>query len=184
MYLALPSLLVVAGCSREAPDPLTLTGPSSVVSPQAQRASVERGRFTAFPAPLPVDAPCVDSENPITMIGPWSGWYQRAQTPGGHVHRTEHIDWSGVTLEAMDGRTWTPGPGAHESFSFNQPATPGDLGESAYTVTHNLRARFLSQDGDSDLQVWHTIQIVRGPDLEFKVFKVVLPFRAFCIGPQ
>lgn len=145
-------------------------------------AFTERGTFTV-PAPpaASVIAPCVDDE-PLQVLGTWSGWFRLSETPSGHVHLTEHIDWSDVTLRATDGRTWTPGPGAHESFSFNDPATSADLGERAYTVMHNLRARFNSADGDSDLQVWHTIHVVLGPDLELRVLRVVLPFQGKCVG--
>lgn len=180
LLLALTGLSACEGAPPTAPQLEQLAVPASAAP--ASAAFVERGRFTDFPPPLPVNAPCVDNENPITMMGPWTGWYQLAQTARGHVHITEHIDWAGVTLVAMDGRTWKPGPGAHESFNFNLPATDDDSGETANTVMHNLRARFNSQDGDSDLQVWHTIHVVRGPDLEFRVLKMVLPFEAFCIG--
>lgn len=147
----------------------------------ANGAHTEKGTFSMPAPPARVDAPCVDDEL-LAVTGNWTGWFRLTQTPGGHVHLTEHIDWSDVTLVAMDGRTWKPGPGAHESFSFNQPATNQDLGESAYTVMHNLRARFNSQDGDSDLRVWHTIHAVLGPDLEIRVLRIVLPFVGECIG--
>lgn len=173
---------LVAACDAGTPaaprdDPLDV----EAIPAAANAAFVAHGTFTD-PGPFPpVNAPCVDNEL-IAVTGTWSGWFRVAQTARGHLHITEHVDWSDVTLVATDGRTWKPGPGAHESFSLNLPATGADLGESAYNVMHNLRARFNSQDGDSDLQVWHTIHQVLGPDLEFRVFKIVLPFEGKCIG--
>ena len=143
-------------------------------------AFTDRGTFTVFPPPLPVNAPCVDPDNPLRMIGSWSGWDRVVQTAGGRLHVTEHIDWSDVILRAEDGRIWAPGPGAHESFSLIFEETPDGFVER--NIMHNLRARFNSLDGDSDLQVWHTIHIVRGPDHEIRVSRIVLPFEAKCIG--
>lgn len=166
-----------AGDSPAGPPVDSIAGPA-----HANRADVEKGTFSQpVPPAAIVNAPCVD-DDPLAVTGTWNGWYRVAQTARGHLHVTEHIDWSEVTLVAADGRTWKPGPGAHESFSRNLPATGEDLGESAYTEMHNLRARFDSQDGDADLRVWHTIHIVLGPDLELRIMKVVLPFVGECIG--
>lgn len=180
---ALAAIFLTACALSVACDATEPTGPEDTVADPAlsNGAFIEHGTIDEAAPPAVVDAPCVDDE-PLAVTGRWKGWFRLALTNGGHVHLTEHIDWSEVTLVATDGRTWKPGPGAHESFSFNLPATNADLGESAYMTMHNLRARFDSQDGDSDLRVWHTIHVVLGPDLEFRIQKIVLPFVGECIG--
>lgn len=164
------------------PDAAAMTTLAPDAPAVAMAATTERGTFTVFPPPLPVIAACVDEDNPLRMLGSWSGWFTQTLTPGGHLHITEHIDWSDVKIIAADGRMWVPGPGAHESFSLNFEATDGGFVQRQ--IMHNLRARFNGPDGESDLQVWHTIHIVRGPapDYEYRLFDVVLPFEARCIG--
>lgn len=161
-----------AGMTTQAPDAPAL----------AMAATTQRGTFTSSPPPVPIIAACVDEDNPLRMLGSWSGWFTQTLAAGGHLHITEHVDWSDVEIVAADGRKWLPGPGAHESFSLNFDATDG--GSVQRQIMHNLRARFNGPDGESDLQVWHTIHIVRGPapDYDLRVFDVVLPFEARCIG--
>lgn len=128
--------------------------------------------------PVPVLAPCLGLDEPLRISGRWVGWLRGTVSPSGHVHLTEHIDWSDVTVVSPSGLTWLPGPGAHESFSINQPGGSG----AAVAVMHSLNARFLSQDGLANLQVWHRVHLVITPDGQPRVEVFILPFEARCAG--
>lgn len=152
----------------------------------ARGAVTERGIIDSpFPPDpnlpfVPVSAPCLGLGEPLQMSGTWSGWFTLTLVPAGRVRITEHIDYADVALR-LGTLMWVAGPGASETIVQILPATIDDFGEAAYVVRHQFTARYLSQDGLSDLLVTHSLKAVLGPDLQFRHNEFV-PFSAECIG--
>lgn len=174
---------VLAACSdvpSSGPPPATLLGPA--VS-SADAAFVGRISFTepdvVFP---PVDAPCLNLGEPLTITGTISGWYQLTQTSGGHQHWTEHDDFTGLTASG-GGHTWSAGPGAHEIWSENLPATEAGYGESAFNIIHEGRSPFVGPDGATAFIFVHRIHWVVTPGLELVVDNLS-GLTVKCIGNQ
>lgn len=180
-----PATLVVAlalACA-ESPPTGPASGRESAVRVHAsENAAVTWSETFSVPSPpIRMTVPCLGTDNQLQMSGTWNGWARYAQTANGHLHISEHVDWSDVRIVSTGGRTWLPGPGAHESFTFNLPVAAEDEGESAYTVMHAMHGRFLSQDGAQDLQVSHAWHQLLGPDLVLRRNEFV-PFGAHCLG--
>lgn len=179
---AVAAASLAAGCAETAP-----TGPSAErqVSPSALASSnAAATSFETFSVPAPpiqMIVSCLESDNTLRVQGTWNGWSRITETANGHLHITEHVDWSEVRIVSTGGRTWLPGPGAHESFTFNVAVTADDRDESAHNLMHSMHGTFLSQDGASDLQVSHSIHRVVGPDLVVRRNEFVA-FSADCLG--
>lgn len=166
--LALVAGGLLAACS-DVPSngqPATLLAPAV---PSADAAFVGRISFmepgVVFP---PVDAPCLNLGEPLTITGTISGWYQLTETSRGHQHWTEYDDFTGLTASG-GGQTWAAGPGAHEIWSENLPATNDDYGESAYDIVHEGRSPFVGPDGTTAFIFVHRIHQVLTPGLELVV---------------
>lgn len=123
---------------------------------------------------VPVAAPCLGLDVPLTISGMWIIHLQRVRAPSGRVHLRELIDYSGVAIRA-GALTWQPGPGAQETIVFNAG------GDGARTLIHEFHARYLSQDGLRDLRVSHSWHAVRGPDGTL-IRNEFAPFTAECLG--
>lgn len=144
-------------------------------------AATDRQTFSVPAPPAPVSAACLGIDD-LKLDGTWTGWVQIAQTSNGHVHITEYIDYSEVTITSMStGLSWTAAAGAHENIILNLPATGDDLGDSAFNVKHQFNARFLGPEGYQNLLVSHSFKQLLGPDLELRHNEFV-PFSAKCIG--
>lgn len=160
---------ILAACS-DVPSndrqPATLLAPA--VS-SADAAFVGRISFmepdVGFP---PVDAPCLNLGEPLAITGTISGWYQLTQTSDGHQHWQEYDDFTGLTATG-GGQTWYAGPGAHEIWSENLPATEEGYGESAFDIVHEGRSPFVGSDGNTAFIFVHRIHQVLTPGLELVV---------------
>jgi hypothetical protein len=173
---------ILAGCS-DVPSngpPATLLAPAV---PSADAAFVGRIPFTepgvVFP---PLDAPCLNLGESLTITGTISGWYQLTQTSLGHQHWQEYDDFTGLTASG-GGRTWSAGPGAHEIWSENLPATDEGYGETAYDIVHEGRSPFVGPDGTTQFILVHRIHQVLTPGLDLVVDNVSA-LKVQCVGSQ
>ena len=139
-------------------------------------AVVSKGSFS-FPFPTgapPVSAACLGLEAPLRVIGTWHIDFHETVNPGGRVTYAEHLDYSDVELRSGD-LVWRAAPGATETIVVLEDES------GVRNITHVFHARYLSQNGLSDLQVAHSVHRIWGPDGEsrrnFSVF-----FTANCIG--
>lgn len=180
--LAVAAAALAAGCTETAPTGPTAERKSSPSAFASSNAAVTSLVTFSLPAPpIQMIVACVGSDNTLRVQGTWNGWARITETANGHLHITEHVDWSEVRIVSAGGRTWMPGPGAHESFTFNLPATADDRDESAHNLMHSMHGKFLGQDGAPDLQVSHSWHQLVGPDRVLRRNEFVA-FSADCVG--
>ena len=168
-------LFVAAACSDNPTQPVAESPPPMATN--SQGALTNSGTADVSVSGIPLSAPCLGLSTPLTIEGTWHIRFALNLTPRGHFHLNEHIDYSDTRV-VTDGKTWEPVPGASEAIIFNLPGSEG----SAAVARHEFHARYVSQNGLSDLLVSHRIKIVVEPDGEIRHLVIGIPFDGECVG--
>lgn len=171
------ALLIAATACRDTPTDLGSATPAPRSSQGAQLYGATVDEVIPAYDAIPVSAPCLGSSELLSAYGTWHVRWRANVTQLGQIHEVDYIDYSDIVLH-RDGETWEPAPGATEVITYDIPGNES----SAKVVSHDFHARYLSQDGLSDLLVSHRIKVVFGPDGTTRQFYIGIPFTAECIG--
>ena len=171
------ALLIAATACRDTPTDLGSAMPAPSASEGAQLYGETVDEVIPADEAIPVSAPCLGSSELLSAYGTWHVRWRANVTQQGQIHEVDYIDYSDIVLH-RGGQTWEPAPGATEVITYDIPG----IETSARVVHHQFHARYLSQNGLSDLLVSHSIRVVVGPDGTTREFYIGIPFDAECIG--